>query len=382
MSATRCATACVPWHFLAAMSATLAATLAASLSTVAPASADTTIAQVSAPTPVSAYGGRAVWSTWNPATNDYRLTAWSGGLTATVPVAPRRVAFDARLGPDPSGATVATYSRCARESISLVDDLPAWQQGRGCDLYEFDFATGRERKLATVSSPDASESMPSMAGDRIAFARTAPGSTAPSIYVGSVTAKGPVRRLRGGPRRSCVTYRRRRQCHTHSDVAVTSLSVEGPRVAFVWSYRSLPFVFPGEPGSDSKFQAHELWLETMGGVRTRVDVVSSSAMVDHVLLAPGLGPRSLDYIETCDGDPGGCTRTRYAFKRYDMASRRRSATAGLAGLLSVARDRGRVFYVQLEDAGGAGYNNGTCGVDRTASSCTIAMRTDPPEHGR
>ena len=43
------------------------------------------------------------------------LTQRIDGVTSRVPVRPRSVPFDADLGPDVNGETVAAYSRCARE---------------------------------------------------------------------------------------------------------------------------------------------------------------------------------------------------------------------------------------------------------------------------
>ena len=70
--------------------------------------ADTVIGTVAAPTPVSAYGGRLAWSSFDPATKRYALLTQFGGTTTPVPVATRGVPFDVDLGPDQNGDTVAS----------------------------------------------------------------------------------------------------------------------------------------------------------------------------------------------------------------------------------------------------------------------------------
>ena len=59
-------------------------------------------------------GGSSGAST-TPAQRAFFLTQRFNGVTSRVPVRPRSVPFDADLGPDVNGETVAAYSRCARE---------------------------------------------------------------------------------------------------------------------------------------------------------------------------------------------------------------------------------------------------------------------------
>ena len=77
------------------------------------------------------------------------------------PVAARpRASSTPTSGVTPSGATVAVYTRCAGVS------------GRNCDVYEFNFATSRERKLPGASSSRCSEFAPSVWQGAVAFARS------------------------------------------------------------------------------------------------------------------------------------------------------------------------------------------------------------------
>src|SRR6187401_2585675 len=143
--------------------------LAAFVLPAADAAADNVIATVTRPTPVSAHAGRIVWSAFDPSQNAYFLTQRVGGVTSRVPVRPRAVPFDVDLGPDAGGETVAAYSRCSKDPRArdprignAIAELPDWASGRGCDLYRFDFATGRETRIATANSPSSSEFLPSV----------------------------------------------------------------------------------------------------------------------------------------------------------------------------------------------------------------------------
>jgi hypothetical protein len=117
---------------------TLLAFLVCSLLAPSAARADVNIADVLGPTKVSAYGGRVVWSAFNPANQENRLMARLGdGPVEAVPIPPTPTPFEADLGPGPDGHVVAVYPRCEP----------------GCDIWSFDFATGREAKLPGASSP-------------------------------------------------------------------------------------------------------------------------------------------------------------------------------------------------------------------------------------
>ena len=109
--------------------------------------ADTDLATLDHGTPVATFGGRAVWSAFDPATGRFGLMTWTaaGGVEA-VPVAQRDGAFDADLGPAASGAPTAVYSRAGT-------------------LYAFDFAAGQERRLA-VRGHD-----PALFRSRVAYRR-------------------------------------------------------------------------------------------------------------------------------------------------------------------------------------------------------------------
>ena len=128
---------------------------AALLGTASVARADVTVATVANPTPVSFFAGRLVWSEFDPARNGYVLMTQAGGTTSVVPVRPRGVPFDADLGPDEHGDTVAVYSRCGQEPAGR--GIPQWRTGRGCDIFKFTFATGRETRISSANGARSSE---------------------------------------------------------------------------------------------------------------------------------------------------------------------------------------------------------------------------------
>ena len=178
--------------------------------------ADEVIATVARPTPVATLDDRIVWSDYDPATKRYHLTQRLAGVTTRLPVAPRSVPFDLDLGPDVDGKPVAAYSRCRREPPprspprGAIAQMPEWRLGRGCDLYLFSFQEQREVLVRFASSHGASEFLPTVWTDRIAFARRyerrkgRAGRRAylyarPNTLFTTQGRRGHTRRLPGGP---------------------------------------------------------------------------------------------------------------------------------------------------------------------------------------
>ncbi len=132
-----------------------------------------TLASERAPTGVTAYRGRVVWSSLNPRTGRFSLMAWAGGRRERLPVRSRAVPFDVDLGPGPDGATWVVYSRCAREPSSAEpsNGLPDYSSGTRCRLFRFSFEDGKERRLPTSGRPERSEFVPTIWRGRLAFGR-------------------------------------------------------------------------------------------------------------------------------------------------------------------------------------------------------------------
>jgi hypothetical protein len=124
------------------------------------AAADDRVADLARDTPISAYGGALAWSSYDVASKRYALVIRRGDVTAPAPIAAASRAFDVSLGPDVRGRVVALYTRCATRAGA-------------CDVYRYDLATRRERRLASVSSPAFDEAWPAQWRDRVAFVRRA-----------------------------------------------------------------------------------------------------------------------------------------------------------------------------------------------------------------
>lgn len=219
------------------------AVLVALLFSAPAARADEVVATLAAPAPISAFAGRIAWSAYDAATGRYRLMTAADGTVGRVPVRPRVVPFDVDLGPGPNGDVQAVYSRCRREPgpqalRNAIVQMPGWSTGRGCDLYRFAFATGREYRIAAASSASASEFLPTIWKQHVAFARVYDLDSRPYLYWRRLDGAGPSRRLPAGTRSSyrvcspppagCETQRR------IVEPGPTALDLRGTRLAFGW----------------------------------------------------------------------------------------------------------------------------------------------------
>jgi hypothetical protein len=112
---------------------------------------------------VSAHNGQLVWSRL-ARDGRAKLVAQIRGKARDLPVRAKTGGlFDPDLGTNPNGQSVVVYTRCAGVS------------GRNCDVYEFNRATRRERRVPGASSDACSEFAPSVWIGSIVFGRS--GST-------------------------------------------------------------------------------------------------------------------------------------------------------------------------------------------------------------
>jgi hypothetical protein len=244
----------------------IAVALSLVLATAPPAGADETISTLARVSSVSAYGGRVAWSSFDPNLNTFVLMTRFGGTTGQVPVRPRTVPFDVDLGPNRAGQTVAVYSRCRNDPPrrepalgNVFTQLPAYAEGRGCDLYEFDFERNRESRLSGPNSSGASEFLPSIWKDRIAFTRVyekkkgRDGKT-PHLYSRAHIGSSTSLRLPGGTRATGLfcSGGKPRRCRAVVEPGPTAVDLAGKRLAVAWD--------SGEPeGATST-----AYLETIG----------------------------------------------------------------------------------------------------------------------
>ena len=230
----------------------------------APGSGDAPVAGL-----VDQFGGVTVWSA--PEGGGYALMARGAAGTVRLPIGPRAVPFDVDLGPDGSGGVVAVYSRCSVEPMGSRAALdrgifavpgPAYTTAKGCDLYRFDFATGREAKLTSASTANGSEMLPSYWKGSLAFVRVYPsrkGRKGVYPYLYLRTASGRTRRLTGGAR------------GVSGLPGPTSVDLNDRTVGFVWNFTT---------GRGTQGRS-EVRVDTLAGrsrriAHTSLDVVNGS----------------------------------------------------------------------------------------------------------
>jgi len=219
----------------------------------APAEAATRFATEARTTSVSAHGDRVVWSSYDAARDRYRLMVRINGITSRVPVAPRREAFDADLGPDGRGRPVIVYSRCRRQRSALPP-----RPNDGCALYRFSWSTGREARLDHLAQRGSATWRPSIWGRSIVFARTTRGDSGLRTQIASAgMRRGSRVRLLG-----------------------RALSVAGTPAALDLRARSVGVLWRTEPGRCGPFiegelnspERFEIWsLPTSGRDPTQIE---------------------------------------------------------------------------------------------------------------
>jgi hypothetical protein len=326
-----------------------------SLVTAPSASGDETIAMVTRPTSVSAYGGRVVWSSFDSTRGVYVLMTRFAGTTLPVSVRARSVPFDVDLGPGEEGGTVAAYSRCRREPPrrhsaigNVFTQLPDWARGRGCDLYQFDFDTGRQTRIASANSPGASEYMPSIWNDRVAFARVyerkrGRAGKRPYLYVRSMSKSRRSLRIPAGTRSTeLFCSGRPRRCRLLVEPGPTALDLAGRHLALGWDTGA-----PDTPGS-------AVYLETVGtrrATKALIAGVSSGGVQNSEIESPAIVDAQLYWTLALFGHDTGNTLLRYGISTRERSEAPipppavQAQDAWLRGAFATAVSGADVFYL-------------------------------------
>lgn len=301
-------------------------------------------------TAVDAHAGRVAWSALvaERSASDssrpvYRAQTRFRGETSRLPIKDRGVPFDIDLGPDRRGRTVAVYSRCNREPVGdFAQGLPPDRStGRGCDIYRFDFATKKETRVEGVSSPGASEHLPTIWGRRIAFARIHErrrgiAGRLPHLYVHDLDS-GRTRRLPGGTR------------GVYSEVVggpgPGALDLQGQRLAVGWEYTT--YDCPGVAKRDLELRAAEILLISLGGKRNRISrSCFGASFSSHELIgvfSPALSGSWLFYGDRrADG---------MHYVRYRLRSGLLQEAPANPYLRSVAADRSGLYISRTDGRG-------------------------------
>jgi hypothetical protein len=280
--------------------------LAALVACAASAHADELIANVARPTPVGALGGRVVWSDYDALQHAYFLTQRFNGTTARLPVRPRSVPFDVDLGLDSGGAAVAAYSRCRKEpgprngalgnSLTL---MPQWSTGRGCDLYVLNLQTNVETRVSGASSAGASEFLPTVWRDRIAFARVyerrrGNAGKRAYLFLHSLARSGTSRGVPAGARsRGRLCAFRPPACRRVVEPGPTAVDLSSRALGFSWDYA-------GREGISS-----EVYFERLRAGRiSRLSVArgSSGDMQHRQFMGPHVDGQNVAWILSLAGD--------------------------------------------------------------------------------
>lgn len=287
---------------------------------------------------VARYGGITTWFEQGSGSNTARLFAEvDGGQPVALPVALFRDVGDVDLGPDGKGGVVAAYSRCqgqepapgGRKVLSVYN---VWALRRGCDLYRFDFSTMKQTKIAGASTDQASEFLPTIYKDEIAFARvyeqrSGERGLLPYIYVRRLDGRGGSRRLPGGSR------------GTMGLPGPSRMDLYGKRLSFVWNYLTNPI---GKVPSSGKT---ELRLDTVGHSH-RVVSQSQWGTPHDQGIASYIGPQTdraqirFGFQRTFIAEGPDKSRTSL-LESYAIKDRERSRASAPDFLADLASDRGK-----------------------------------------
>jgi hypothetical protein len=325
----------------------LAAVVAVPAAARAQSTADV-IATVDRPTPIAAYDGRVVWSQRTADGRAFQLMTWAGGVTATVPIAPRRIPFDVDLGPAPDGSPVAVYSRCRTEGVAGGHEVANYLGGRGCDIYRYDFADGTESKVDAASAPRASEAWPTFWRPRLAFARVYDNKRAyPYIYVNDLSDRHGSQRMPGGQRNTCERDRRtgRTTCTDNRRSMPLDLELYGRRLAFAWRYTDFAEGFAYDVRLDD-VRAHD-------GNPRRLARQGGGGLTEIVLGWPAFASGRIFWSAACFGDPGGCPHRRALVRTPYLGALDPQTFDPVDTVFSHDRD-GELTYMLVDPFGGGG----------------------------
>ncbi len=257
---------------------------------------------------VTAYGGWAAWSRYDPATKQFALVLRSPAGLITLPAIPERAAtFDVNLGPI-GKSLVAVYSRCS-DSVALS----------GCQIYELPLGGSqpRERLLAIPGGGSLHE--PAIWQGRVAFLQRNPAGG--SEDAANPTARRPDllltwKRGSGGLQRVALPASKgsRRAGWPHGLTGLISgLTLNGNALAYTTATAIKTTGF--------ELSMFTLWYQRLGqGARLIDQITAGQANVClPSLLSPTLvGSKLYAYLHVCD--PSAANLDRWT--RYDVQTRK------------------------------------------------------------
>lgn len=279
-------------------------------------------------TSISAYGDAAIWSSSKG--GEYRLRIYAGGATKTMHVASRTIPFDADLGRDAGGRIVAVYSRCATEQSSFFS-------ATGCDVYKLDLATGKERKVRGVSTKSASEYLPTIDGDRIAFVRRyerRPGIRGAIPHLKLYNARTKKTKALPGGTNSFYKFDTAGVLDYGGESGPRTLDLGRRGLVIGWEYE------PQQCPDDFVSRGSEIWLVSLTGERTSV---TAGVCGDPAInFSPAISGGEVIYLN----------RSRpTVLKRFDPATSRYADAGGYEGAIAVSGSPRLTFDVRRDPSG-------------------------------
>lgn len=268
--------------------------------------AETLLSTEQHPTPVAAYAGHVVWSTTDPASGGYGLVDYTHGATRMVGVRARRVPFDVSVGPGANGKATAVYSRCGAES-KLADPatgLPDYAFGRGCTVRRIALDGGREREAVDRQPKGASDFLPTIWRDEVAFARTQPNPRTKEgfvphlfLYAAAIGKTRPALPLSSHFYSRYELDRREGTGFGSDHPRPRRLRLSSHGLALLWNGQP-PLASPcNRSGADIAAQLDELW--SVGGNRRARRIAASCARQSFVGL--GFSGETFSYFARSQG---------------------------------------------------------------------------------
>jgi hypothetical protein len=219
----------------------------------------------------------------------------------------------------------------------------------GCDIYEYSFASRRERRLELPGMRATAEYLPTIWGGTIAFARVfdrrhGRAGTEPFLYY----ARLPSGRARRTPQGTRGDYRRFLFDLWEGGPGPTGIDLRRGRLAFSWMASldhcphyaddfpmQRPEVWVGRLGQRPRRIEHDCWGEATD-LRGRTTFVSS----------PSLDGARLWYYQHLWAD-AAWSRLR----AYNLADRTRFDKRLPDDTMAIARDNGTTYYTRLRTSG-------------------------------
>jgi hypothetical protein len=263
----------------------------------------------------------------------------------------RRAPFDVDLGPDAHGRTVAVYSRCRTEDTGGSPEFGGFgepQLARGCDLYEYSFATARELRLRLPGTRATSEYMPAIWGHTIAFARIferrkGRAGAVPWLYYARLPS-GRARRTAHGTRGAYHAFLS--DDFWDGGNGPTGLDLHGDRIGFSWEAELDNC--PGYP-KDFPVEQPEIWIGRLGQAAKRLayDCWGESEPQGRIILfgSPSFDAGRFYYYERRFANSDWSD-----LRSYNVRTGHRARQRVPLEVFSLARSAGITYYARYRDA--------------------------------